>query len=211
MLGVHRADVRDDGNVRLRNAREVRHLAEMVHSHFQHRDLHILLQRHDAHRKSEVIIVVALALGGAERALQRARHHFLRRGLAHAAGDADHARVQQLAVVCRQRAVGTQRIGNAELQNRRVHLMRHQRRGSACLGCLCNVSVSVGALARQGDEEVACADLARVGADPGHAHAVIFLRRRRAAPQRDLIERQFLHFCLSKCSATTSRSSRCRL
>ena len=39
ILDVHRADVRNNGNVRLRNARQNGKLPEMVHAHFQHRRL----------------------------------------------------------------------------------------------------------------------------------------------------------------------------
>ena len=52
IFNVHRADVRNDGNIRLGNARQNGQLAKVVHTHLQHRRLAVLRQSENRHGKA---------------------------------------------------------------------------------------------------------------------------------------------------------------
>ena len=89
-LDVCSADVDDHRHVRSCDLGQVGNFAEMVHAHFQHRDLGIL--RHGKHRHGhpDVVIVVGRGLAGDESLLQHGGDHFLRCTLANGAGDRHH-------------------------------------------------------------------------------------------------------------------------
>lgn len=58
IFDVHRADVRDHGQVRLRDAREHGQLAEVVHAHLEHGRLAVRLQPQDADRQADLIVII---------------------------------------------------------------------------------------------------------------------------------------------------------
>ena len=89
-FNVGGADVDDNGHVRSCDLGQVGNFAEMVHAHFQHRDLGILRHGKHRHGHSDVVIVVGRGLTGDESLFQHGSDHFLRGALAHGAGDRHH-------------------------------------------------------------------------------------------------------------------------
>ena len=89
-LNMGGADVDDHGHVRSCDLGQVGNFAEMVHAHFQHRDLGIFRHGKHRHGHSDVVIVVGRGLAGDKGLLQHGGDHFLRCTLANGAGDRHH-------------------------------------------------------------------------------------------------------------------------
>ncbi len=158
---------------RRREARQVVDLAGVVHAHLDHCRMMLRTQLEQGQRQSDVVVQVALGrqhtLGrAAEMCAQDRRAHFLDRGLAVAAGDAQERNRETAAP------------GGGELAQREARVIhRDQRQAGVGLGpdaCdhgaggplgqhLAHVVVAVEALALQCDEQHAGDHGARIGAD----------------------------------------------
>ena len=167
---MHVADICDDGDLRLDDLAEVADLAEVVHARFDDRDL--MLARQLQHRlgHAEVGVEVALRLDGAKLPRQHARDHFLRRGLADAAGDLDKRDVGAVPVVDPQALEGEQRVIHRNIDLIREFILRLPLRAekAACRAVLqraFDIVMPVKAFALDGDEKLALPDRAAVGAD----------------------------------------------
>ena len=209
MLNVHRADVGDDRKVRSCDIRQVFHLSEMVHAHFEHRDLRPLRNVENAHWKSEVVVMVSVGARRAELPLQDAGRHFLRRRLADASGNADHLQSKELAIARCDLSIGQQRVRHDKARKSRLDRMLDQRGSRAVFRRSSQKIVAVHTLALQRNEQISRRDGAGIRLNARDARLAAALRNVRAAPCGDLAHSQFFHFSLSKCSATISRSSIC--
>ncbi len=144
-------------------------LAADVHAHLEHRGLVPRPQAEHRQRQADLVVLVALRAQRDEPALQHARDGLLGGGLGDAAGDPDDQRREPGAPGRGHRVQGPERIRDedhgdvAEGLERRLTRVRvgqppDQDRGGARRGGRGEVSMPVGPLALQRDEQVAGLD-----------------------------------------------------
>ncbi len=165
-LDVDRGDVRVDADVRSHQARDLGDLPGMVHPHLADHDLRVIGHVVEAERRADLVVEVApgfvhAPLGGDQRG-----DHFLGRGLAGRAGDADQRHV--VAIADRFRELLQRFVGVVDLDDRFAGL-RNVSDDCAARGLqrLRKELMSVEALAFDGEEDRVGLDLAGVDDDGG--------------------------------------------
>ena len=90
MLNMHCANINNNRQIGFADSSQICDLPEVVHTHFQYRNLGILGHGKNCHRHTNVIIMVSGGLAHFISAFQHCRHHFLGGAFTHRAGDAYH-------------------------------------------------------------------------------------------------------------------------
>lgn len=181
---VRGSDERDDGDVGLDHRGERGHLAGSADAGFDHgKAVARGIEPRERERHAQVIVEVAFGgkdvarIGGKEEGQQ-----VFGGRLAGAAGDADHGTAESAAVFARDRLEGGERVGDDELgepgEGGIAGGRRHESGGRAGSAGGGEVIVAIALRGAQGDEDLAGAERARVGAETGQKDAI----RRKKGP-----------------------------
>ena len=92
------ADIGDNRSIRLCTAGQVGNLAKVVHTHFDDRSLHRLIQLQQGFGQADPIVKVALGLEGFKLSRQHLRNHFLGGSFADAAGYPYHPKMVAISI-----------------------------------------------------------------------------------------------------------------
>ena len=107
---VRLADVGPDAHVRLGHAHQPADFAGVVHAQLDDRDLRPQPQLDERQRQPDVVVQVPAVAHHPISRRQKLRRHFLRRGLAGAAGDGHHSRPRLAPDAVRQRLQCDERV-----------------------------------------------------------------------------------------------------
>ena len=220
---VCRADIGNDGDIRLCLHSHAGNFLEIRHAHFHNCRLCVFLQTEQRQRHADFIVQIALCIDGIELLREHCCRHFLGCRLADRTGDADNRDVKQAAIAacqCQQRAA---RIIHADHRNRKVDIALGHDCRCLCFNCLFQKIVPVEAFTAQRDEQASRRNRPRISrnacdaciavSDDRTAHECGSLRHRNCLHNSDsplivLLPPREYYFFFSKYSATTSRSSR---
>src|SRR5690606_24586632 len=169
----------DEGHTGLDDLGEPGDLPRTIHPEFDDGRAVLLAQAEDGQRHADFIVEVARsrqALLAADRLREDGREHLLHRGLAVAAGDRDHQRVEPAPPATGKLAERAAGIGHAQGRHPKSGdgALDHDRRGATLAG-LGREIMRIEALAAQCDEQLAGAKRPRIGThalDPLIATAV---------------------------------------
>ncbi|MNS26226.1 hypothetical protein D3C72_581430 [compost metagenome] len=137
----------------------------MVGTQLHHRKLVLRLEAQQGERHPHFIVEVA---GGGQHlplTAQDGGRHLLHRGLATAAGDGQHFRIDALAHQLAEATQSLEGIGHHQLGDGQGQLALHQQGRGPCLNGLVAKIVGVETLATQRDEQRPLAQSAGVGTD----------------------------------------------
>ncbi len=91
-----RADIGDQADIRPGDVGQVCDIPGLAGAEFEHREAVVRFQFEQAQRHAQLVVVIAPSSQHCPCGPQNAGHHFLDRGFAVTAGDADHHRVETL-------------------------------------------------------------------------------------------------------------------
>ena len=203
---MHGADIGDDGNVWLGNARQQGDLSEVVHAHFQDRRLVSPVQAQNCHRQAQAVIEILRCLLGAVGGAQHRSDHFLGGGLSHASRDAHHPQAQALPVAPGDVLQRSDRVAYGDRRNVLPDRLAHQHRRRAFIQRVGDESMAV-ARTGDGDEQLSRSELSAVKIRAAETHFRKGRCDRTAAPPGRLFQRDVS--VSHKAEATSSRSSKC--
>ncbi len=166
---------RHDCDVRTNETRERRNLARVVHADFEHAEIGAFRHERQRKRHAPEIVVGFLRSVRAPRCRKHQAQHFLRAGLADAAGDGDDARACSLAGRAAERVQRFERIGYAkQAMGRcgRFERLLDDGGGGALFEGRRNELVSIRALALDGDKKIAALQCPAIDGDAADAQAV---------------------------------------
>ncbi len=165
---MDRLDGGHDADLRSCHRGELGDLAAGVHPHLEDRRLVVRSEAHQGQGQADLVVLVALVLERYEGRREDRRDRLLGRGLGDAPGDPDDERIEARPPVGRDRLERAERVvdlddGDARVRGqRRLGRPGDEDRRGARGDRRADEAVPVGPFARQGDEEVARDDLARV-------------------------------------------------
>jgi hypothetical protein len=165
---VDRLDGRHDADLRPCHRGELGDLAAGVHPHLEDRGLVVWSEAHQRQGQADLVVLVALVLEGDQGRTEDRRDRLLGRGLGDAAGNPDDERIEACPPCGGDRVQSPERVVDLDDgdvrpgRQRRLGRPGDENRRGASGDRVGHEAVSVGPLARQGDEQVARHDLARV-------------------------------------------------